>query len=235
MERPCPRGVHWNERSLTANSDPSVERCWLLFAHATLLADLGRDEEARAYLVKAEALTDMPQYAALRTHAMVASARCQDALGDPEAANRIRAEAIKAFSEMGDEHQLSRALNHSAMSMLLLGRAAEARDLAQRAVEMLGRMDSDRLPYAADTLAQAHAFLGELDQAKGRWIEVGELNLDQGWGIDVNVQDALFGLALVAGLRGKNQLALRLHYAAQRAMADGGGIYAEPISPKRLS
>jgi hypothetical protein len=36
----------------------------------------------------------------------------------------------------------------------------------------------------------------------------------------------------VAGLRGKNQVALRLHYFAERAMATDGGYYLEPITRK---
>jgi hypothetical protein len=46
------------------------------------------------------------------------------------------------------------------------------------------------------------------------------------------IQTGFFGLALVAGLRGKHQVALRLHYFAERAMATGGGYYSEPITRK---
>jgi hypothetical protein len=116
------------------------------------------------------------------------------------------------------------------MSLLFLGRAAEARDAAQRAIEIFRRVNPELVVYATDTLAQAHAFLGELDQAKHRWIEVCELNVDLGWGYDVFIQTGLFGLALVAGLRGKSQVALVLHYSAERTMASGGGYFVEPIT-----
>jgi hypothetical protein len=39
-------------------------------------------------------------------------------------------------------------------------------------------------------------------------------------------------LALVAGLRGKKEVALRLHYFAERLMAEVSGAYDDPISPK---
>jgi hypothetical protein len=116
------------------------------------------------------------------------------------------------------------------MTLLFMGRAAEAREAAQSAVEIFSRVNPEFVMHATDTLAQAHAFLGELDQAKQCWIEVCEFSGDLGWGYDMFIQTGLFGLALVAGLRGKNQLALRLHYFAERTMANGGGYYEEPIT-----
>jgi non-specific serine/threonine protein kinase len=224
--------LHWSERTLAAAPDQSAERCWNLFAHASLLAELGRDEEARFWLAQGEAMADMPEHAALKALSVNTSALIRGALGDHQDAIRLNQDAIKAFSRTGDEQQLSRALNHTAMSMLFLGQAAESRQLAERALEILRRVNSERAIYVVDTLAQANALLGELGEAKRNWIEVTEHGLDQGWGQDVNLPGGLFGLALVAGLRGKNHLALRLHYCAQRTMAEVGGIYAEPISPR---
>jgi predicted ATPase len=224
--------VDWSRRALEANPDPSPERCWNLIAHATLLALLDRSEEAWSWLAKAEALADAPKNADLRALTMLARARSHDALGDYQGAFDLLDEAIKAFSRNGNEHLLSVAFNHSAMTLLFLGRAAEAREAAQNAVETFSRVDPERMVHATDTLAQAHAFLGELDQAKKCWIEVCEFSGDLGWGYDMFVQTGFFGLALVAGLRGKNQVALRLHYFAERAMATGGGYYSEPITRK---
>jgi predicted ATPase len=224
--------VHWSERALEANPDPSPERCWNLITHATLLALLGRTDEAWFWLAKAEALADAPNNADLRALTMLARARSHDALGDHQGAFDLLDEAIKAFSRNGNEHLLSVAFNHTAMSLLFLGRAAEARVAAQHAVEIFRRVNPELVGYATDTLAQAHAFLGELDQAKQCWIEVCEFNGDLGWGYDMFIQTGFFGLALVAGLRGKNQVALRLHYFAERAMATDGGYYLEPITRK---
>jgi tetratricopeptide (TPR) repeat protein len=224
--------LHWSERTLAAAPDQSAERCWNIFAHASLLAELGREEEARAWLARGEANADRSELASLKALTIIESARIHDALGDHQDALRLNEDAIKAFSRTGDEQQLSRALNHTAMSMLFLGQAAESRQFAERALEILRRVDSQRAIYAVDTLAQANALLGELGEAKRNWIEVTEHCLDQGWGQDVNLPGGLFGLALVAGLRGKNQLALRLHYCAERTMAEVGGIYAEPITPR---
>jgi tetratricopeptide (TPR) repeat protein len=222
--------LHWSERALEANPDRSVERCWNLITHSTLLALLGRNREARFWLAEGDALADALKDADLRARTMLARGRSRDALGDHQGALDMCDEAIKAFSRNGDEHLLAAALNHTAMSLLFLGRPSEAREAAERAVEIFRSANSERRIVATDTLAQAYAFLGDLDQAKQRWIEVCESNDDVGWGYDMYVQTGLFGLALVAGLRGKNQLALRLHYCAERTMATGGGYYEEPIT-----
>jgi predicted ATPase/DNA-binding CsgD family transcriptional regulator len=224
--------VDWSQRALEANPDPSPERCWNLIAHATLLALLDRTDEAWSWLAKAEALADAPKNADLRALTMLARARSHDALGDYQGAFDLLEEAIKTFSRNGNEHLLTVAFNHTAMTLLFLGRAAEAREAAQNAVEIFRRVDPERMVHATDTLAQAHAFLGELDQAKQCWIEVCEFSGDLGWGYGMFLQTGFFGLALVAGLRGKNQVALRLHYFAERAMATGGGYYLEPITRK---
>jgi tetratricopeptide (TPR) repeat protein len=224
--------VDWSRRTLEANPGPSPERCWNLMAHATLLALLDHADEAWSWLAKAEALADAPKNADLRALTMLTRARCHNALGDYQGAFDLLDEAIEVFSGNGNEHLLSVAFNHTAMALMFLGRPAEAREAAQNAVEMFRRVDPERTVYATDTLAQAHAFLGELDQAKQCWIEVCEISGDLGWGHDTFLQIGFFGLALVAGLRGKNQVALRLHYFAERAMAAGGGYYSEPIAPK---
>jgi len=222
--------IHWSERALDANPDPSPERCWNLLTHATLLALIGRNDEGWSWLAKAEALADALKNAELRAMTMLTDARTHDALGDYEGAFELCDAAIKALGPKVDEHQLSVALNHMAMTLMFLGRAAEARDAAQRAVEIFRRQSSERLVAATETLAQAHAFLDELDQAKLCWTEVCEFNVDRGWGHDMFIHHGLFGLALVAGLRGKSQVALRLHYCAERTMVSAGGYYSEPIT-----
>jgi hypothetical protein len=77
-----------------------------------------------------------------------------------------------------------------------------------------------------------HAFLGELTQARECWLQAAEQCRDTGWGWEENIFPSLFGLALVAGQSGKNPLALRLHYCAERVMVETNGSYNEPISPK---
>jgi predicted ATPase/DNA-binding CsgD family transcriptional regulator len=226
-------GLRWSDLTLAAYPDPSPERCWNLAGHAFMLAQLGRKDEARAFIARAEALGDLPEHSGLRTQLTISRAMIHDALGDPQAALRLRGEVIQAASREGNDWMLSRALNHSAMSMLSLDRPAEARDLAQRSVEMYRRLDPDRLVYVLDTLAMAHAELGELDQAKRCWLEALEKCRDVGWGWEIGlVPGFLFGLALVAGLRGKTQVALRLHYCAERLLSEIEGSYNEPITAK---
>jgi tetratricopeptide (TPR) repeat protein len=225
-------GLHWSELALAANPDPSPERCWNLYLQASVLAELGRPEEARAWFVKAEDLARLPEYAAVSNKFLITRALILDQLGEGEAAYRLRLEAIQAFSLEGDEWSLARALNHTAMSLLFMDRPAEAREFAVRGVEVRRRVDATTLFYVLDTLAQVHAFLGELDQAKQCWLEAAEQCRDKGWGSEGPLYPSLFGLALVAGRRGKTQVALRLHYCAERLMAELHGAYIEPISPQ---
>jgi predicted ATPase/DNA-binding CsgD family transcriptional regulator len=228
----APEGLHWSELALAANPNPSPERCWNLYLQASVLAELGRREEARAWFAKAEELAGLPEHAALRTTFLISRALIIDQLGDVEAAYRLQLEAIQAFSLEGDGWSLARALNHTAMSLLFLDRPAEAREFAERGVEVRRRVDPTTLFYVLDTLAQVHAFLGELDQAKQCWLQAAEQCRDMGWGSEGPLYPSLFGLALVAGRRGKKQVALRLHYCAERLMSELNGSYNEPISPK---
>jgi predicted ATPase/DNA-binding CsgD family transcriptional regulator len=225
-------GLHWSELALAANPDPSPERCWNLYLQASLLADLGRHEEARAWFAKADDQVALPEHAGLGTKFLITRALIMDQLGDVETAYRLRLEAIQAFSLEGDEWRLARALNHTAMSLLFMDRPAEAREFAQRAIEIRRRVDPTTLVYVLDTLAQVHAFLGELKQARACWLQAAEQCRDTGWGWEESIFPSLFGLALVAGQSGKNSLALRLHYCAERVMVETNGSYNEPISPK---
>jgi tetratricopeptide (TPR) repeat protein len=234
-------GLRWNELALAASPAPSPERCWSLLTQASLLAELGRKDEAEAWFAKAKELEDLPQAAALKIQFILCKALVHDKLANHDSAMRVRQAAIEASSRDGDEWAMSRALNHTAMSMLVLDRAAEAVDLAERSIEICHRIDRTRLPYVMDTLAQAHAFLGDPDTARQTWMEALALCHDVGWGWAVCTPDCLFGLALVAGQRGKNLTALRLHYCAEQLAADlyqlrnsledAKGAYEEPIAP----
>jgi predicted ATPase/DNA-binding CsgD family transcriptional regulator len=224
-------GLDWSELVLAANPDPSPERCWNLYLQASVLVELGRQEEAWAWFAKAEDLADLPEHAAFRTKFLLTRALILDQLGDNQAAYRLRAEAIQAFSREGDEWRLARALNHTAMSLLFLNRPAEACEFAMRGVEVRRRVDPASLYYTLDTLAQAHVLLGELDEARQCWIEASEHGRDLGWGSEASVNPmCLFGLALVAGLRGKNHVALRLHHSAERLLAEVNGTFDQPIA-----
>jgi hypothetical protein len=77
-----------------------------------------------------------------------------------------------------------------------------------------------------DTQAQAHVLMGELDEARKCWLEAVECWVDTGW----ELSGYLFGLALVAGLEGEKEAALRLHFAAERMLADLNLTYPDPIA-----
>lgn len=224
-------GLRWSDLTLAAYPDPSPERCWNLQGHAYMLAELGRKEEAWAFTAKAEALAELPQHSTLRKQLTISRAMVYDILGDPQTALRLREEVVQAAGREGNDWMLSRALNHSAMSLLSLDRPAEARELAQRSVEIYRHLDPARMVYVLDTLAMAHAELGELDQAKRCWLEALENCRDVGWGWETSLLPILlFGLGLVAGLRGNTPVALQLHYCAERLLAEVIGSYNAPIA-----
>jgi predicted ATPase/DNA-binding CsgD family transcriptional regulator len=234
-------GLHWNDLVLAADPDPSPEQSWSFFARAALLSELRRKGEAAPWFAKAQAIR---RNALHRIQLMLSAAMLQDRLKHHHAAMRLRQEAIEASTADGDEWALARALNHSAMSMLFLDRPAEAVDFAQRSIEVCRRADPPRLPYVMDTLAQAHAILGELDLAKESWLGALELGRDTGWGWARSTPSCLFGLAYVAGERGRKATALRLHYCAEKLGADddavrgsleANGSYREPLAPREAA
>jgi len=223
--------LRWSDLALDANPDPSPERCWNLSSHALMLAALGRNDEARAWFAKAEALADLPEHAAMRRPFTLKRALVHEMLGDHETAFRVRDEAIQESSREGDDWTLARALNHSSMSLLFLSRAAEARELAQRSIEIYQRVDPSRLIYVWDTLAMADVMLGELDEARQCWLQAAEQGLDMGWGSEAGIlTTCLFGLALVSGLRGRYQVAIRLHHCAVRRREEEDQTYDDPTS-----
>jgi tetratricopeptide (TPR) repeat protein len=234
-------GLRWNELAMAADPEPSLERCWSLFAQAGLLAEVGRKDEAMAWFAKAEALMELTEHAPLKIQLRLLMAMLHDRLGDHQSAMRVRQAAIRASRRDGDEWALARALNHTAMSLLFLDRAGEAIDLAKRSIELCRRVDPMRLPYVMDTLAQAHAFRGDFDSARQSWFEALALGRDEGWGWSRGTPAFLFGLALVAGQRGKKLTALRLHYCAEeiaahheqvRTSIEAKGSYGEPLAPR---
>jgi predicted ATPase len=226
-------GLRWSELAIDASPDPSPQRAWILYTHALLLAELGREDEGRAWLAKAAALAGQPQKANLNVAFALVRARAHQALGDPDTARLVRHDAIQELSRNGDDVTLSRALNYEAMALLTQGRVAEARDIAKHSIDLRRRVDPSRLGRSLDTLAQAYVFLGELEQARQCWLEALEHSDDLGWGRSSAWPVYFFGIALLAGLDGNKEVSLRLHYWAERLRAETGSVYNEPIAPKQ--
>jgi tetratricopeptide (TPR) repeat protein len=225
-------GLRWSDVTMGGSPDPSPQRAWSLYAHAQLLAELGRKDEARVWLAKASASAGQPQPATLSAGFMMLRARVHEEFGDTRTANSVREEAIQEFSRDGNEVALGRALNYEAIALLIQGRTAASRDVAQRSVDIRRRVDRSRLGRSLDTLATAYVFLGNLDQARQCWLESLEQSRDLGWGRSTDWSVCFSGLALVAGLTGKKEVSLRLHYWAERLRAEAGFQYNEPITPR---
>jgi tetratricopeptide (TPR) repeat protein len=170
----------------------------------------------------------MPACTSLRGDLWLAAARIQDGLGDVEAAERGQRQAISEFARSGHQLKAARALNHLALSLLFQRKPQEAKELAARSVE-IRRQHATRIQTALDTLAQAHAMLGELDSADACFLEATALGMateDLG-----TVFCALHGLAYTSGMRERSENALRLYYCAEHLLPELSGRYTEPLAP----
>jgi tetratricopeptide (TPR) repeat protein len=220
-------GLAWNEQTLAANPEPSRQRCRNLFQQSFTLVELGRSNEMLAYLLEAEAIAESQGNEELRRQTLIVRANCYSLAGDFPSGLRLGQEAIAEFEMQGDADRLAVALNHTAITLLSVGRLREGANLAQRALESQRHATPSRMA-TLDTLAQAHVLLGELDEARHCWLEAVERGLEIGW--KNGVPFCLFGLALVAGLTGNKEGALRLHFVAERLNADLNITYYDPIA-----
>lgn len=220
-------GLAWNEQALLANPEPSSQRCRNLFQQAFTLIDLGRLNDALNLLHEAEAIADSPGNEELRLKTLIVRANCRFLSGDFQVGLRLGQEAIEEFERQGDEERLAVARNHTAITLLSMGRLREGATLAHLAIDSQPRATPSRMA-SLDTLAQAHVLLGELDPARQCWLEAVESGLEIGW--KNGIPFCLFGLALVAGLEGDKEAALRFHFAAERLNAEFNIRYVDPIA-----
>jgi tetratricopeptide (TPR) repeat protein len=217
----------WNDQALAANPEPSAQRCRNLFQHAYTLIDIGLLDEAVTYRRQAEAIADSVGNEELRRQTLIVRANCHFLASDFQSGLRFSLEALQAFEREGDEDRLAVARNQTAMTLLSMGRLREGANLARQALDSQLRATPNRMA-TLDTLAQAHALLGELDQARPLWLEAVESGLEIGW--KNGIPFCLFGLALVAGLEGDKESALRFHFAGERLNAEFNLRYVDPIA-----
>ena len=223
-------GLEWSELTLRAAPDPSPERCWTLFQQAATLAEVGRNDEAKQRLQKAESFADLSGNEQLRDQTLLARGFAHYASRDFASAVRVYGQAIETFRKPGDEHQLAAAHNYKAMSLLYMSQPNEAAKHAQQAIDIRRRVDPSRLAQSLDTLAQAHLLTGDPDKARECWVEAVERWVDTNW----ELSGYLIGLGMVAGLRGDREAALRFHFVAERLLADLNLPYLDPIAPSEV-
>ncbi|GAC1474723.1 MAG: hypothetical protein PVSMB3_12460 [Candidatus Dormibacteraceae bacterium] len=221
-------GLRWTSLASRAYTVPSAERCWLLYTRAILLLQLGRRAESDQILHEATQLARLSACAPLRGDLLVATGLIESARGDYIAAEAAQRGAIEAFSLHGQLYKTARPLNHLAISLLFQERPSEAAVIASRSVEMR-RGTSIRLQPALDTLAQADAILGRLEEAETGWLEAFELGIHER--DPITVIDCLQGLAFVAGRRLRTDAALMFHYCAEHALLVLGRRYTEALEP----
>jgi tetratricopeptide (TPR) repeat protein len=163
----------------------------------------------------------------VRLKTLIVRANCRSLSGDSQVGLRLGQEAIEVFERQGDEDRLAVARNHTALALLSMGRLSEGANLSQLAIDSQPRATPSRMA-SLDTRAQAHVLLGELDPARQCWWEAVESGLEIGW--KNGIPFCLFGLALVAGLEGDKEAALRFHFAAERLNAEFNIRYVDPIA-----
>ena len=220
-------GLAWNDRALAANPEPSRQRGLNLFQQAFSLIDIGRIEEGVNRLSEAETIADTPGNEELWRRTLIVRAQCHFISGDFESGLRFGEAAMDEFERNGDQNRLAAARNTTALALLSMGRLREGANLAQRSLDSQVRATPNRMAVL-DTVAQAHALLGELDQARQCWLDALEKGFEIGW--KNGLPFCLFGLALVAGLEGDKEAALRFHFAGERLNADLNIRYVDPIA-----
>jgi len=228
-DRPLQEMLQWTTAALEANPGPSMERCWVLHAHAGRLTSLGRRGEAARVFKEATALADLPECASIRGDLLISAGLVYGSLGDNAAAAAAQREAIDAFKREGKTLKASRFLNHLAMTLITQGQPRDALVVAAECLDDLRRAKSDRLHPILDTLAQAHALLGDIDLARAFWLKAIPFALQSGEALMAAI--CLDGLAYTAGMRGRNETALRLYACALRTQTEFGEHPNEPITP----
>lgn len=220
-------GLAWNDRALLANPEPSVQRGRNLFQQAFTLIDISRDDEGLSRLREGEVIADSPGNEELWRQTLIVRAQCYFISGDFDSGLRFGEAAMDEFERNGDQDRLAAARNTTALALISIGRLREGANLAQRSLDLQVR-DTPNHMATLDTMAQAHVFLGELDQARQCWLEALRKGFDIGW--KNGLPFCLFGLALVAGLEGRKEAALRFHFAGERLNAEVNIRYADPIA-----
>jgi predicted ATPase/DNA-binding CsgD family transcriptional regulator len=222
-------GLRWTTAALEANPGPTQERSWLLLAYACLLVDADRREEAEQRFLEAVSIAGSAGDPGMSSELPFPPAVVAMLLGDFAGSEEARRRAVEEFTRRGDLRRSALFLNSLAATLIYQGRLQEARELAERSVE-IRRSESVRYHNALDTLAQAHALLGDAEQARACWLEATPLAMQEG--VAIYTIKCLEGLAFVAGMRGKKQTALLLHHCAEHLLAEVDIRYTEPLAPK---
>lgn len=224
-------GLRWTEMALDAYPTASIERCWAQYGRAILLLRVGRLVETRLSFQEAISLTDLPECKDMRGELLIAKAILHGGIGELAAAEAADREAIDELTRSGQTHRATLVTNDLATVLLHQGRFIEAREVAENCVQRLRRSNVSQIHFAVETLAQAHAFAGEIDEARACWLESAS-TLAPGGAEVIGAAVCLEGLAFTAGNRQRNEVALRLHACAARIFEESEYRYTEPFAPR---
>ena len=158
-------------RALAARPDHPALAVRALSLLAMLAGEAGDFRAAQERLREAEPLA--ARVADRKVLAALAEALGRNArdLGQNEESLRYHARAIAIAGEAGDHLVEIRSLTVRSATYLGLGRFAEALADAQRAFELARDQEPRMRPAAAFGLAQAHAYVWNLDRAATLWTE----------------------------------------------------------------
>ena len=224
-------GIRWTAMALEANPDDSLERCWAVHAQAILLLRAHRTVDAKVCLQEATRLAALPECDEMRGELLLAEGLAHAGFHELAAAENADRAAIAEFMRIGNFERAGMVHNDLALGLLGQGQYLASRAAAEKSVELLSQSNSGLLAFATDTLAQTNVFLGDLDQARRCWLQVAPVFMANGQVVPAAA--CLEGLAYVAGMRKRTDLALRLHACAIQLFSGASDSFdGEPVAPK---
>jgi predicted ATPase/DNA-binding CsgD family transcriptional regulator len=224
----APEGARWCKAALAAGPEESMERSWLELAYAILLVRSGASPGDGEWLRDPVAAGSRFDNTPMAGHMFLAAGLLYSDLERRRVSEDLFRRSVAAFVRDGDELMVNAARNNLAGELVGLGRLDEAIEMQKQTVESQRRLGGSELSYYIDTLAQAYALSGLVEEARRLELEsVQHMATDQPLPSVYN----LHALAWAAAMRGKTETALRLHYYATRLFDEAGMTNKEPLGP----
>ena len=222
----APEGSRWCAAALAARPEESMERSWLELAHAIMLVRSGASPGDGEWLRDPVAAGSRFDNTPMAGHMFLAAGLLYSDLERRTISEDLFRRSVAAFMQEGDELLVNAARNNLAGELVGLGRLDEAIEMQKQTVESQRHLHGSEISYYIDTLAQAYALSGAVEEARELELESTQyMAPDQPLASVYNVH----ALAWAAAMRGKTETALRLHYFATRLFDEAGMTNKEPL------